>query len=434
MPPSRRRLLRLLPLLLLCGLALAWALASLDWCGPWPERPPRVVAEAHGRGALRAGAARVALQPPRPAPGGAGYRPPLPDMEAGPVPLQARALVVEAGGASVGMVLLDLLSAPEPLVAAVRARVAGLGLQGVLVLATHTHSSMGGYDPRLVAEVAGMGRYRPELQEVAVVAAARALTEAHGALAPARLRLGEARAPGLVRSRSGEEAPDGRLLRAVLQGEHGGIAELLVFSAHPTLVQRHLRTLDPDYPGRLAREREARGAGVSLVLQGAAGNASAALDGGEDAPGAFAGALAQLAAGAPLAPVEVAGLDYARVELALPHPDASRLAPLPLERAGETLLCRSSLQVAEVGALRLGPLHLLAIPGEPTVAAGERLSGAAGPGTVVLGLGGGYVGYVETPEAVAGDRGEARRQYFGPALLERLGAGARLAGRAARFF
>jgi len=34
---------------------------------------------------------------------------------------------------------------------------------------------------------------------------------------------------------------------------------------------------------------------------------------------------------------------------------------------------------------------------------------------------------------VEGRRGEARRQYLGPALLERLSAGAQAAGRAAGF-
>jgi neutral ceramidase len=66
------------------------------------------------------------------------------------------------------------------------------------------------------------------------------------------------------------------------------------------------------------------------------------------------------------------------------------------------------------------------------VDAGARLRAATGAGTV-LGLSDGYVGYVETPEAVGEERGEARRQYFGPALLERLAQAARVAGKAAGF-
>jgi neutral ceramidase len=43
------------------------------------------------------------------------------------------------------------------------------------------------------------------------------------------------------------------------------------------------------------------------------------------------------------------------------------------------------------------------------------------------------VGYVDTPERVEAREGEARRQYFSPSLLERLGAGAELAAEAAGF-
>ena len=108
---------------------------------------------------------------------------------------------------------------------------------------------------------------------------------------------------------------------------------------------------------------------------------------------------------AALAPVARPRLDFARVLLAL---------------------------LAEVSALSLGPLRLLGVPGEPTVDAGARLREATGAGTV-LGLADGYLGYVETPEAVAAERGEARRQYFGPSLLEQLSAGARAAAQAAGF-
>jgi neutral ceramidase len=428
MASRRRRSLRLLLLLPLVALALAWVLASLDWCDLGPERPTQEVARARGQGALQVGAARVPLQPPVPAPGGAGYAPPLPQMEAGALPLMARALVLQVGEARVGLLSLELVSAPRSVVDGVRARVAGLGLDGVLVTATHTHSSLGGYDPRPVAQLAGMGRFRPELLEVVVAAGAQALTRAAAALEPARLELGEAAAPALVRSRSGEEAPDGRLLRAAFVGGRGTVGELLVFSAHPTLVPRHLRALDPDYPGRLAGVREAAGAGVSLVLQGAAGNASAVMawEAPGGAPEAFARALALQVAEVPVAPVAVSTLGYARVQVALPEPDASRLVPGGLEDAGETLLCGSAGELAEVSALTLGPLRLVSMPGEPSVGAGRRIAEATGA-RAVLGLADGYLGYVETPEAVEGERGEARRQYFAPSLLARLTAAAQAA-------
>jgi neutral ceramidase len=266
-----------------------------------------------------------------------------------------------------------------------------------------------------------------------VAGASEALHQSAAKLTDVTLEVGEAREPGLVRSRSGGEDPDGTLTRAVLRSASGPVAELLVFSSHPTVVPRKRAFVDPDWPGRLSLLREEKG-GVALVLQGAAGNVSVSFDEGEgvEKAAAYARAVAGLAERA--APV-VAGtsrLAFARAEVALPRPDASRLVPSYSRAAGDNFLCASSSRTAEVGALVLGPLELLLLPGEPTVAAGSALVRRTGA-TGVLGLADGYVGYVDTPEQVTARQGEARHQYFGPALLDRLGAGVEVAAQAAGF-
>ena len=141
----------------------------------------------------------------------------------------------------------------------IRARAADLGLQGVLVFATHTHSSFGGYDARLVAQLVGTGRYRGAAVDAAVSAASEALHQAAAALADVTLEVGEAAEPGFVYSRSGGEAPDGALTRVVLRGAAGPVAELLLFAAHPTLVPRQRERRGPGLPG--PPQRAARGAG-----------------------------------------------------------------------------------------------------------------------------------------------------------------------------
>jgi neutral ceramidase len=431
MAPRRRWLRSLLPLVLL-NVGAAYALASWNWCGRWEERAPVLLGQKGSDGPLRAGAARVPLTPPYPVVV-AGYPPPRPEASEAEMVPQARAVVLAAGEMKVGLVSLELLLLPDALVATVRERVADLGLDGVVVLATHTHSSFGGHDARLVSQLAGTGRFRAEALEVAVEGASRALREAVARLTDVTLEVGEAREPGLVRSRSGGEAPEGTLTRALLRGAAGPVAELLIFAAHPTLVPRGRDRVDTDWPGRLSLLREERG-GVVLVLQGAVGNVSVSFSEGEglERVGAFARALAGLVEGAALEAPETPRLAFARARVALPRPDASRLVPSFSRAAGDNFLCASSAREAEVGALVLGPLELLLFPGEPTVGAGAELArrtGASG----VLGLADGYVGYVETPERVAAGEGESRRQYFAPALLERLGAGAELAAQAAGF-
>ncbi|MCP3144253.1 neutral/alkaline non-lysosomal ceramidase N-terminal domain-containing protein [Pyxidicoccus xibeiensis] len=423
----------LIPLMLLT-VGAAYSLASWNWCGVWAERAPVVVSQVRDEGPLRAGAAKVALVPPFPVVV-AGYSPPRPEASQADPPLHARAVVLEVGGTRVGLVSLELLSVTQELVARVRARAATAGLKDVLVVATHTHSSLGGYDSRLVAQLVGTGRYRQESVDAIAAAAVESLAQATAALTDVTLEVGQAREPGFVYSRSGGAAPDGTLTRAVLRGQAGPVAELLVFAAHPTMVPRQRAYVDPDYPGRLSSLREADGSGVTLLLQGTVGNASVSFSKGQglERVSAFAQALAALAGKAPLAPVEgPVRLSLARVEAAMPRPDASRLVPSLTRAAGDNLLCGSAQRVAEVGALALGPLEWVAVPGEPTVGAGAELLRRTGA-TGVLGLADGYVGYVETAELVKDRRGESMRQYFGPALLERLVVAAELAAGTAGF-
>ncbi len=421
----------LLPLLVLT-VGSAYALASWNWCGRWKDEAPVVLGQARAEGPWKAGAARVALVPPYPVVvAGYGFAPP--EARSAGLPPQARAVVLESGGLKVGLVSLELMLVPDALVAAVRERAAPLGLNAVLVVATHTHSSFGGYDARPASQLSGTGRFREDALRAAATGAGEALAQATARLTDVTLEVGEAREPGLVRSRSGGEPPSGTLTRVALRGAEGPVAELLLFAAHPTLVPRRRDVLDPDWPGRLSEAREAEG-GVTLVLQEASGNASAVSDGAEGLERAVAYAKAVDALADKAAPVvtEAPVLGYARVSVMLPRPDASRLVPGYARAAGDNFLCASSARTGEVGALRLGPLRWVLVPGEPTVQAGAALARRTGA-SAVLGLVDGYLGYVETPERVEAREGEAHRQYFGPGLLERLGVGAEQAAHAAGF-
>ncbi|WP_224242152.1 hypothetical protein [Hyalangium gracile] len=430
---TRRRSLRsLLPFALLTAGA-AYALASWNWCGRWEESAPVLRGQVKAEGPLRAGAAKVAMVPPFPIVV-AGYPPPRPEASQANPPLHARAIVLQAGEARVGLVSLELLLVTAPMVEQIRAAASDLGLHGVLVFASHTHSSFGGYDARVVSQLVGTGRYREDSVGVIVSAASQALHQAAAALGEVSLEVGEASDAGFVYSRTGGEAPDGALTRAVFRGAAGPVAELLFFSAHPTLVPRQREYVDPDYPGRLSELREAQG-GVVLVLQGAVGNASVAFNEGQGVERAagFAQALSGLVdKAAPTATPGPTRLALARAEVALPRPDASRLVPSLTRAAGDNFLCYSAARTAEVSALALGPLELLTVPGEPTMGAGLVLARRSGA-TRVLGLASDYLGYVETPELVAQAAGESKRQYYGPALLERLSGAAQVASAAAGF-
>src|SRR5512143_1213495 len=112
---TRRRSLRsLLPFALLTAGA-AYALASWNWCGRWEESAPVLRGQVRAEGPLRAGAAKVDLVPPFPVVV-AGYPPPRPEASQATPPLHARAIVLQAGEARVGLVTLELMSVTAPMV------------------------------------------------------------------------------------------------------------------------------------------------------------------------------------------------------------------------------------------------------------------------------------------------------------------------------
>ena len=97
--------------------------------GGGAERAPVVPGQARAEGSLRAGAAKVALAPPFPVVV-AGYSPPRPEASQADPPLHARAVVLARRARRAwGWCPWSCCSVHRALVAAVRERAAGLGLQ-----------------------------------------------------------------------------------------------------------------------------------------------------------------------------------------------------------------------------------------------------------------------------------------------------------------
>jgi neutral ceramidase len=154
---------------------------------------------------------------------------------------------------------------------------------------------------------------------------------------------------------------------------------------------------------------------VTLVVQGAGGNAAVAMNLAE--PAKAASVLREASTRTPFEREHSATvLRMAQVDVSLPSNDASRLVPSIFRRATENLLCEATPQTAELALLRLGSLHLLAVPAEVTAEAARGLEGRI-PMARVVSLTNGYVGYLEAVNVVRAGTGESRRQYFAPELL-----------------
>jgi len=66
--------------------------------------------------------------------------------------------------------------------------------------------------------------------------------------------------------------------------------------------------------------------------------------------------------------------------------------------------------------IRVGPLTLVGVPGEPVGEIGRQMAP-----DVIVGLADGYAGYVEMPDRWVDGEGESRRTWFGPGLAQLLG-------------
>ncbi len=390
--PKRNRL-KALGMAVLLAVGGAYALASWDWCPRSDGPAPKIVSRLQGHGPLEAGAAAVEIHVPYPIVT-AGYGPPLRAVVSSGAPVMARAIVLREGELTFGLVAVELLLVPDDIAVEVRAK---SGLGDTWVAATHTHSSMGGFDQRLVAELAGTGRFRSDARDAVVAASLEALKAAALKLAPVTAEAGHGTWSGSV-PRSGP-ASDTGLHRLKL----GDAAELVLLAAHPTTLKPPAAALDPDYPARLAGD-----AGTRLVLQSAGGNAT--TEG--DVVTAATTALDALGLQALSEPT----LSVTRVEVTPPAPDATRLVPRLFAMPGHNFLCASAPRRAEIGVFKLGDFELVALPAEITLGSAQAL------GVTPLSLANGYLGYVEPAEVVERGEGEAKRQYYDKTLLDALGA------------
>ncbi len=407
-------------------LALALGLGSLRWHPLERAGPPRLGAIRQGAGPLLAGAAVRDLDIPAPAPV-AGFARLHWTEEGARDPIAARAVVLQEPGCTIALVSVEILLVPGTLERSVERRLRDLKLDRLVVAATHTHAGPGGYWNEALGERLATGPYSGEIFERLSDRVAEAVRAAAGALEPAYLSIARGDASALVRNRGGVGV-DGRLVAARLVALSGrAVADIVLFPAHATLLGIENRRISGDWPGALMRSRAA----PTIFFQGALGDQTPRMPPGAPArPEAYArlvaARLAELSYGRPDPWPELA---VAAATVVLPPPDVGA-SPPPLKRVLRNVFYRIVPDRAELAAIRLGPLTIVAVPGEPVAEVGRRFREAAGDGAEVLALAGDYLGYVETSERMAEAAGETVRTYYGPELAERLATAVTLAARA----
>ncbi len=299
-----------------------------------------------------------------------------------------------------------------------------------MVAATHTHAGPGGFWKDALGERLATGPYDREAFDHVVARTEDAIRLAVKGLEPAYLSVARAEVPDMARNRGSGREVDGHLVSVQLTGLSGReVARVVFYPAHATLLGLENRLLSGDWPGALMRS----GTAPILFFQGALGDQTTRLPPGvAGKPESYARALrARLDALVPSPPDPWPELVVATATAVLPPTDLGA-SPPALRRVLQNVLYDWLPDRARLTAIRLGPLTLLAVPGEPVAEVGRRWRAAAGQGAEVLALAGDYLGYVETSERMAEAAGETVRTYYGPELADRLTAAVELAARAAR--
>ncbi len=422
--------LPLVALAALATLALAfYAVGSLGWRPSRRGARMEVGEVRRGSGPLSAGAAVVPLELPDPVPV-AGFARLLWASEGRRDPVAVRAVALSEQGCTVVFVSAELLLIPALLVEAVEERTRDLGVDRLLLAATHTHAGPGGFWEEPLGERLATGPYDEATFERVAAAIVEAVKRALAARAPASLAVARGEARDLVRNRHRGGLVDGRLVRVSVTAPGGApLADLVLFPSHATMLGVGNRLLSGDWPGALMRGRAA----PLLFFQGAVGDQSPLVPGGlPSTPESYAGLVKQrlegLTLGTPEPEPELA-VTTSTVVLPAPVPGA---APPPLRRLLANLFYDLVPSLARISAVRLGPLTLVAVPGEPVAEVGRRWREAAGEDTELLALAGDYLGYIETSERMAEAAGETVRTYYGPELASRLAGAVRAAAKAVK--
>lgn len=334
--------------------------------------------------------------------------------------LEAHVVTVTDGTRRFALVALDIVCVNADLADAVQHALAELGVDDAWVCASHTHSG-----PETGCVPRGAPTPAPWLDvctdAVRKAAGAAVAGELTGTLTSAAVDVSEV---GSVRSVPGAVRPipvDVVSFRT-RSGHVGGL--LVVLPVHPTVLPATSTVVSADLTGAVRRAITATGmTSWVVVVSGAGGDISTrgvrrAAD-LEECTRLGQVVADQVVAAVPTGPAPIGDSDTvlsatADVEVSPGAPPArdDRPASVPSSRQEETVwqamrLCQyldhsSAPMPVTVRAARLGDLSLIGLPGEPFLELRSRAVSTLGP-VLLLGHVGGYVGYLPTRAAFAGE-------------------------------
>jgi hypothetical protein len=409
----------------------------------------------HAVGAeLQMGVARVDLTPPlamKSPLGGYGARMNRP-AEGVHDRILAKALVITDGDRRFALLTADLLGFAPPVKPDVVKRLAGEGwsTEQIMLLPSHSHTAieMNALNPRNTLKIPQIGIHDPALYEFTLKNLVSVIENAARNLQPVVVGTSSQRISGWNRNRrvAGGVTDDGLTVTRIDTLDGRPLAVLVNFAAHPTFMSEREMLFSGDWPGQLQRTIEAAvGQGVTaMYYNGAQGDQSpvARPDSG-DSPwekveryGLELGLVAAKQHSQITTELDVP-FDFHLQSISLPdrqwHPDFMSTGGKEYglsEAVMGDLLKTMCPDRTSSGALRLGDLLIIGIPGEMAAGLGieikaraKAITGARHP--VIGGLANEWISYILTAESyIQGGGYEASVSFYGPELGDRIMKGA----------
>jgi neutral ceramidase len=138
--------------------------------------------------------------------------------------------------------------------------------------ATHTHSSVGGWDASLVGRFT-IGKFHEEWVDAVVKNLIEHIEFSRQNLQPAFISYWQADASEFVQNRlDGNSKTDGKLRGLKIVRQDGSQAILSTFGGHPTSLDLLARTISGDYPNMLIKQLETNGYDFGMFLAGMVGS------------------------------------------------------------------------------------------------------------------------------------------------------------------
>jgi neutral ceramidase len=345
---------------------------------------------------------------------------------------QAIALVLSDGNLRVAIVSMDILIIRKDLRDGVLRAVRDLGIQDLLLVATHTHSGPGGYIPGFLAGRITGASWDSRMLKNLIAAAASAIRHAVSDLTPVTMSstLGEAK---FARNRSQRGGPKEIELPA-LRFDSKYKTPILLFSygAHPTMLTRKSHAYSADYVGWTRMNLEKKG-WRPIFLPGPLGNQRMFVDlkGDDQAKTYYKGAqiveFRRLELLANQFSETVDGIAREAADFPNPHfsfqtrwvdaPGSYGLHPKSMFRKLRLGAPMQKLLSKRVPfqKFEIGNVTMIALPAEPATEIGDQIrKDLAASIPIVLAHANDWLGYAVTEEAYEAGKYEAAMSFFGP--------------------